>query len=56
MLRIKGKAKKMLASFKKIGSIKEFETPIGKITGNFDEYEGDYAVSGKPAGRIYIAK
>ena len=53
---IKGKAKKMLASFKKIGSIKEFETPIGKIAGDFDEYEGDYAVGDKPKGRIYVAK
>jgi len=53
---VKGKVKKMLASFKKIGSTKEFESPIGKITGNFDEFEGDYAVSSKPQGRIYVSK
>ncbi|MHA1297947.1 MAG: formylmethanofuran dehydrogenase subunit C [Candidatus Helarchaeota archaeon] len=53
---IKGKVKEMLPSFKTIGEIKQIETPAGKIEGNFIEYQGDFAISPKPKGRLYIAK
>ncbi|MHA1821132.1 MAG: formylmethanofuran dehydrogenase subunit C [Promethearchaeota archaeon] len=53
---IKGKVKEMLPSFKKIGDIDKITTPAGEITGNFEEYAGDYAISPKPRGRLYLAK
>jgi formylmethanofuran dehydrogenase subunit C len=53
---VKGKVKSMLPSFKKLGDKNEFATPAGTIKGDFVEYAGDYAVSGKPNGRLYVAK
>lgn len=53
---VNGKIKRMLPSFKKLGEIKEFKSPIGTIKGKYIEYEGDYAVSGKPKARLYVSK
>jgi len=53
---IKGKAPRLLPSYKKIGEITEIELPNGeKVTGKFIEYSGDHSVNKETNGRIYIA-
>ena len=67
---IKGKASRLLPSFKKIGEVKEIELPNGEIIkGKFIEYGGDYSVKKNHSvvdkktgeikkgvnGRLYIA-
>jgi len=67
---VKGKASKILPSFKKIGEVKEIELMNGEIIkGNFIEYSGDHSVeknhskidkatekvSNSSNGRLYIA-
>jgi len=51
---IKGKIKQMLPSFKKVEKIKEVQTPIGTIKGDFIKYIGDFSISPKPTGELYI--
>lgn len=54
---VKGKIKRMMPSFKKIGEVPEIELPDGKkITGNFFEYSGDHATSKETKGRLFVAK
>ena len=70
MIIVKGKAPKILPSFKKIGEVKEIELLNGeKITGKFVEYAGDHSVKKNHSvvskktgelnkgvnGRLYIA-
>lgn len=53
---INGNIKRPLPTFKKLGETSEIKSPAGTITGNYIEYEGDYAVDAKPKARVYVAK
>jgi len=51
---VEGKVKEILPSFKKAQEVTEIQIPNGSIKGKFIDYLGDYAVSEKPAGHLYI--
>ncbi|MFX0188131.1 MAG: formylmethanofuran dehydrogenase subunit C [Candidatus Hodarchaeota archaeon] len=53
---IKGKVKRKLPSFKKIGEVKEIALPNDEvIRGKFVEYSGDHSVEKETNGRLFIA-
>jgi formylmethanofuran dehydrogenase subunit C len=53
---VEGKVSRMLASYKTLGDTQDVNSPAGIIKGKFTEFEGDYAVSAKPKGRLYVKK